>query len=297
MTGTHLDDGVLRAYAEDRLADVDAWSVETHLDRCPLCRGRLPLDETTGRIVAEVGAALRDRLTVADPLPRPSASKPAGVPTPAPAGWARPGSAGRSRRGRVRPGTRWRRSAVLLGAGPAARAGWLGSVAVTLALVAAVAANIAPVKAWVLLLVAPVLPVLGVASSYGRHTDPLHDLVASTPYAGLRIVLWRTLSVLAVAIPMSLVAGAVSGIGVPGLWLLPSLALTVLTLGLGAVVEPYRAGIGVAVGWAVLVLAPVGGDRLVAPVAVPGWLAVVAVAVLVAGARTARDRMRGEVTG
>lgn len=270
----HLADVVLHAYAEDRLADVDAWSVEAHLDRCPDCRGRLPLDETTGRIVAEVGAALPSRLPM-------------------------PGLAGSPRQGRIRPGTRWRRSTVLLGAGPAARAGWLGSVAVTLALVAAVATDIVSVKAWVLLLVAPVLPVLGVASSYGRHTDPLHDLVASTPYAGLRIVLWRTLSVLAVAVPVSLAAGAVSGIGVPGLWLLPCLTLTVLTLGLGAVVEPYRAGIGVTVGWAVLVLAPVGGDRLVAPAAVPGWLAGVAVAVLllVAGTRTNRNQTNGEVTG
>ncbi|MEO3816998.1 zf-HC2 domain-containing protein [Plantactinospora sp. B24E8] len=262
----HLADVVLRAYAEDRLADVDAWSVEAHLDRCPACRGRLPLDEATVHLVDEVGAALRDRLPV---------------------------------QGRARPGTRWRRSAVLLGAGPAARAGWVGSVAVTLALVAAVATDILPMKPWVLLLAAPVLPVLGVASSYGRHTDPLHDLVASTPYAGLRIVLWRTLSVLAVAVPVSLAAGAVSGIGVPGLWLLPCLTLTVLTLGLGAVVEPYRAGIGVAVGWALLVLAPVGGDRLVAPAAVPGWLtaAAVAVALMVTGPRLTRNRMSGEVTG
>ncbi|MEE6260621.1 anti-sigma factor family protein [Plantactinospora sonchi] len=270
----HLDDVVLRAYAEDRLADVDAWSVEAHLDRCPSCRERLPLDEATGRLVAEVGAALRDRLETAPPLPRPSV------------------------RGRIRPGSRWRRNTVLLGAGPAARAGWLGSVAVTLGLVAAVEFGALSIRPWVLLLIAPVLPVLGVASSYGPRTDPLHELVASTPYAGLRIVLWRTLSVLAVAVPVSLVAGAVAGIGVPGLWLLPCLTLTALTLGLGAVVEPYRAAVAVAVGWAVLVLAPVG-PWLVAPAAVPGWLAGTAAAVLlmVVGARPPRNRMSGEVTG
>ncbi|MEQ4304437.1 zf-HC2 domain-containing protein [Plantactinospora sp. B6F1] len=269
MNSFHVTEAALRAYAEDRLADADAWSVEAHLDRCEICRARLPLDEPIGRLVAEVGTALAARL--------PS-------------------------QGRTRPGTRWRQVAVLLGAGPAARVGWLGSVVVTLALAVAMEIGPPPARPWILLLLAPLLPVLGVAVSYGRHADPLHELVAASPYAGLRIILWRTLSVLAVTVPVALLGGAVSRIGTPVLWLLPCLGLTALTLGLGSLIEPTRAGLTVATGWAVLVLLPqgnaspvppIGDGWLVAPAAAPVWTAVIAAAVVLLLAR--QSRLGGEV--
>ncbi|MEN3609913.1 zf-HC2 domain-containing protein [Plantactinospora sp. ZYX-F-223] len=269
MSTFHIPEVALRAYAEDRLADADAWSVEAHLDRCETCRARLPLDEPTGRLVAAVGATLAARL---------------------------PGQ------GRIRPGTRWRQVAVLLGAGPAARVGWLGSVVTTLALAVAIEIGSLPVRPWILLLLAPLLPVLGVAVSYGRHTDPLHELVAASPYAGLRIILWRTLSVLAVTVPVAFLTGAVSRIGTPAMWLLPCLGLTGLTLGLGSLIEPARAGLAVAAGWAGLVLVPPGDASpvppvdngwLVAPAAVPVWLGVIAAAVALLLAR--QGRLGGEV--
>ncbi|SCF20753.1 Putative zinc-finger [Micromonospora viridifaciens] len=236
----HLHDLVLRAYAEDRLGDADAWSVEAHLDHCPACRARLTPDEQLAQRIAGFGANLRANLP---------------------------------RQGRIRSGSRWRQVAVLVGAGPAARLGWLGSVAATAGLLVALAASPAPTRSW-LLLVAPALPVLGIAASYGLRADPLHELVAATPYAGLRIVLWRCLSVLAATAPVALAAGEVSGIGVPVLWLLPCLALTALTLGLGTLLEIGQAAAAVVAGWAAVVLAPVGREwagTVLAPVG-KAWL-------------------------
>ncbi|MFK3984155.1 zf-HC2 domain-containing protein [Micromonospora sp. NPDC050397] len=256
MSDFHLDEVVLRAYQADRLADSDAWSVEAHLTRCVACRDRLTLDEPTGALVAEVAASLRGDLPA---------------------------------RGRVRAGTRSRRLLVLVGAGPAARTGWLLSVVITLGLTLALAAYPLLVRPWLLLLIAPVLPVLGIAASYGPSTDPLHELVASSPYGGLRIILWRALSVLTVTVPVALVAGAVTGIGVPAMWLLPCLGLTALTLGLGALMETGRAALLVAVAWVVLVFAPVNHAALVEPATGPGWLLVTAVATALLFVR--RDRL------
>ncbi|MEV7227330.1 anti-sigma factor [Polymorphospora sp. NPDC051019] len=248
MSGFHLDDAVLRAYARERLADTDAWSVEAHLDRCATCRSRLPFDVPAA---ADLLAVLPDQ-------------------------------------GRVRPGTRWRRSMMLLNAAPAARVAWFVSVAATLGLAVGAAFDPLLIRPWLLLLIAPVLPVLGVAASYGPHTDPLHEMVAASPYGGLRIVLWRTLSVLAVTVPVAVVAGAASGIGVPAMWLLPCLALTGLALGLGSLIAPVRAATLVAGGWALLVLAASGPAWLVVPAAGPPWLAVLAAATGLFLVRTTR---------
>lgn len=41
MTGEHVSAQVLAAYAEERLTDGDAESVEAHLDGCDACRASL----------------------------------------------------------------------------------------------------------------------------------------------------------------------------------------------------------------------------------------------------------------
>jgi hypothetical protein len=61
------------------------------------------------------------------------------------------------------------------------------------------------------LLLAPILPVLGVAASWSEGLDPSYELTASVPRAGLYLVLRRTASALAVVIPALLVGGWARG--------------------------------------------------------------------------------------
>ncbi|GIE28854.1 hypothetical protein Ait01nite_018990 [Actinoplanes italicus] len=199
--------------------------------------------------------------------------------------------------GRVRPPSRARRIRMLIGAGPQARVAWFSAVAVTVVLTLVVAIQPGTVvPQWVLLLAAPALPVLGTAASYGRHTDPLYEMVASSAYGGLRIVLWRTLSVLAVSLPVSAAAGSASGLGAPAVWLLPSLALTALTLALAARTGPAVAASIVAAVWAVLVLgtlwSPANGAQLVDAPSAPAWLAVLAAAAVVTLTRRFQEAPR-----
>jgi hypothetical protein len=105
------------------------------------------------------------------------------------------------------------------------------------------------------LLLAPVLPVLGVAASWSRGLDPAYELTVSAPRAGLYLVLRRTTSVLAVAVPALLVGGWATGV-TAAQWLLPCLAFTSTTLALGGVVGVPRAAAALVVLWAAVVVAP-----------------------------------------
>lgn len=105
------------------------------------------------------------------------------------------------------------------------------------------------------LLLAPVLPVLGVAASWSRGLDPAYELTASVPRAGLPLVLRRTASVLAVVVPALLAGGWVTGV-TAAQWLLPCLAFTSTTLALGGVVGVTRAALALIAVWAAVVVAP-----------------------------------------
>lgn len=111
-----------------------------------------------------------------------------------------------------------------------------------------------------LLVVAPVLPLAGVALSYGRHADPMHEITAATPSGGVRLLLTRTAAVLAVSIPALTLAGAAlpASAGRPGAaaWLLPGLAMTLAALALGSYVGCRTGATSVAVAWAAAVVLP-----------------------------------------
>ena len=134
------------------------------------------------------------------------------------------------------------------------------------------------------LLLAPVAPLLGVAAAWSRGLDPAHELVTAGPRAGLDLVLRRTVAVLAVVIPALAVAGWLVGAS-PARWLLPCLAFTVGALALGEVVGLHRAASGLALAWAVVVVGPslllAWPPVLLAPASLPGWAAATAVAAVV----------------
>ncbi|MBD0691724.1 zf-HC2 domain-containing protein [Streptomyces sp. CBMA123] len=124
-------------------------------------------------------------------------------------------------------------------------------------------------------LVAPVLPLFGVAAAWSRALDPAHELTASTARAGLPLLLRRTTAVLAVVLPGLLLTGWLTGTMTVAQWLLPSLAFTSAALALGSVIGVTRAAVGLAAAWGVAVVVPTGATGQV-PLAVqsgglPGW--------------------------
>ena len=233
MTDEHFPASTLRAYAEGALADPDA--VDDHLLDCAPCR----------RLVNDAAAE--------DPIVRQVRANLAHLPPQHP-----------------RAG-QWRRLRVLLNAAPAARGAWL--FAVLVALTGAVGMDLlgAPggeAGAWwsqhgsALLLIAPLLPVLGVALCFGRLGDPAFEITASTAFGGLRLVLWRTVSVLLTTIPATLAVSAVTGRGSLSVWLLPCLALTAVTLALGSLFRLEAAATAVSASWLLLTSAPLFAHRV-----------------------------------
>jgi hypothetical protein len=116
------------------------------------------------------------------------------------------------------------------------------------------------------LVLAPLVPLLGVASSYGAGADPAYELTVSTPRSGLRLVLLRTITVLVASFAVL----AAASVLLPGrsalafAWLLPSVAVTCGALALSTLLSPRRTVVAVGAAWLV-VAAVVNGatnDRL-----------------------------------
>jgi len=134
------------------------------------------------------------------------------------------------------------------------------------------------------LLVAPVAPLLGVAAAWSRGVDPAYELVVASPRAGLDLVLRRTVAVLGGVVPLLAVVGWLVGAS-PALWLLPCLAFTVGALVLGELVGLHRAAVSLAAVWAVLAVGPslaLGRPTvLLAAAGLPAWAVLTAAFVTV----------------
>jgi anti-sigma factor RsiW len=193
MTRWHASDDLVARYAHGSLPEPDAWSLEKHLEHCGGCAARV---SRTVRETAAGAALTQVRTAVLN-------ATPAQAPVPVPLAHARLWSS------RIAlPATGPRLVRVLWAAGPAVRGAW--PAAVLLVAVGAVALaygggfdGARPL----LLAVAPVVPVTGVALSYGAHSDPLHEIGAATASGGLKLMLTRTTAVLAVSIPLLTLPG------------------------------------------------------------------------------------------
>jgi hypothetical protein len=237
------------------------WGLETHLESCAVCRLRLAdavaeQDPSTMTLLDRVWAEVEPEIA-------------AGTPTPARPRW------------KQRLAT-WA-SPVMLP--------WLAmTILVTLSATALdlVAMSTRPSYPSLVLLLAPVMPLLGVVASWAKGMDPAHELIAATARAGLHLVLRRTVAVLVVVIPVLTVAGWVVGAS-PVRWLLPCLAFTVATLALGGVIGVSRAAVALAAAWAGLVVAPSLTTAhlpvVLQPASLPVWGLLVVVGLLVVAKR------------
>ncbi|MFD6173811.1 zf-HC2 domain-containing protein [Streptomyces coeruleorubidus] len=229
MSVEHASERLIGRYArgDTGVAADEVWALEAHLESCAVCRDRL--STVVGEQMPEVTALVDGVWSELGPLL-------AGIPpTPPRRRWAR------------WPST-WATPAMVP---------WMGmTLFVTLlAVVFDLSAGSSFGGVSLVPLIAPVLPVLGVAASWARGLDPLYELTTATPRAGLRLVLRRTASVLVVVVPALLVAGWMTGTTV-ALWLLPCLAFTTAALALGGLVGVTRAAIALAAVWAAVIVAP-----------------------------------------
>ncbi len=216
--GWHLSEVALRDYTSGDTQPVAGASVEAHLIQCADCRTRLgavmpreALNLTWTKIRDKVETP---HVSVVERLLR------------------RLGMSAESAR--------------LLAAVPAFRGAWLLGVFVVIVFAGVAALFSGETGLSLFLIAAPLVPVAGVAACFGGDADPAHELITTTPHSAFRLLLLRTLGVLATSIPLT----AIIGVALPGpawlgaAWLLPAVAGVLLTLlaGAGARIHHDRRG-------------------------------------------------------
>ncbi|GGM88494.1 hypothetical protein GCM10009721_11960 [Terrabacter tumescens] len=229
-----------------RPVDLEAWvlgeadglvslSVEQHVVACPRCQaavadlvGRVPAPTayavSPGDGAADVsqGAALPDLDTIWDSvrdeieLPRASLLERVLVRLGLPPG-----------------------EAMVVAAAPALRGSWLCAVALAVAFAVGGAMAARTGNATVFLTVAPIVPVLGVATAFGPEVGAALEQESAAPYPLVRLVLLRTGAVLLTALPVVLVGQLLFPEAAAWVWLLPALGFTAAVLALSTWFGPW----------------------------------------------------------
>lgn len=218
----HLDAETAQRYADGTVTAALASSVEQHLIACPACRAMLVPAVDTARLdrvwteviehVVAPRAGLFERL-----LHRLSVSE---------------------------------ATARLIAVTPSLRAGWLSAVA-TLLGVSLLVAHTGPHGIAVFFALAPLLPMLGVAVAFAPSVDRMYEITCAAPYDNFRLLLARSVAVVIATLGLVCIAGlllpdarwlAVS-------WLLPALALSVVTLAAAPRIQPLYSAAALTLTW------------------------------------------------
>jgi len=251
-TTWHAEPGLLDRYARGDIDHARACSLEAHLLDCARCRDALAPAVGPDRL-----AESWDGLAAALDAPRP----------------------GFLERLLLRVGVR-EHDARLLVATPTLRLSWLSGVVLALAFAVLAAHGGQGERSLLLfLIVAPLLPVAGVAAAFTRGLDPTYDLAIAAPLPAFHLLLIRSAAVLAT----TLAVVAVAALGLPGFdwimagWLVPAVALSVSSLALATFVSPVSEAAAVSAGWvAGVVGSEVLGDGTLRAVFRPGPISSVA---------------------
>jgi hypothetical protein len=226
MTGWHVDDETLRRYVERIESVAEGASVEQHVLTCERCRARVNTAAVAAdRTVVDLDAVW-DRTRDAVEVPRPSVFErllsAVGLPS---------------------------HEARIVAVASAFHGVWLIGVAAVIAF-AALAAKIGDTgELWFFFAVAPVAPCLLVAFSYDWRWDPALEPEMATPYPALRLVLLRTIAVLALALPAVLLLGLAVPGQTPFVWLLPAVGFVAVVLAASTWVSPLNAATTVSAAW------------------------------------------------
>ena len=249
--GWHADDALLARYVRGDAGPLAAASLEQHLLRCAACRARIAAHVPAPPLEA-VWERVRDRAQAGRPRRLESLLVRLGVPES---------------------------DALLVAAAPSLRTSWLVGLVVTLTFVGLGVAFGGDRGPALFLLVAPLVPVAGVAFAYGPDADPSYEAGLAAPYPATRLLLLRTAAVLTTSLPPVLAAALL----VPALswtavaWLLPALALTAALLAAATWVRPLVTAAVLGTGWIAAVAATA---RAADPAAVLAPALLVAYAVL-----------------
>jgi hypothetical protein len=224
----HVDSTLLAQYRSEQLTDARMASVEMHVTACPSCRALVAAKAgpATHAVRQRVKRRLDERL---DELPL---------------GWFR------RLLGRLGVNDA---DAGVLSATLSLQGSWLAAFALVLGF-ATLAASAGPEKAALaaFLVVAPMVPLAGVALAYGPRVDPTYEVALATSVPAARIILLRTLAVTGPALPVMVALSFFLPGGLLAFaWLMPAVGLAAASLALGTVVPLHRAAVGLAAAWVI----------------------------------------------
>jgi hypothetical protein len=262
----HAEPEQIAAYARGDVDAAGSFSLEAHLAACPDCQALAAHAVGTPRLEL-MWDAIEDRLDAPRRGPVEAALARLGVPE---------------------------HVARLLAATPSLTASWLLAVALTLA-VAAVGVHQDERGLVLFLCLAALFPLAGVAASFGAGIDPTYEIGLAAPLSSMRLLLLRTVAVVAVTLAIVGVAAvALPGVGwTAAAWLLPALGLALTALAVATYVSPLTACAAVAAVWlGAVVVAAVGTDDRLAAF---GGAAQVTFAVLIAAAAALLAHRRDEL--
>lgn len=218
----HVEPEMLEAYAHTAIDDAHAYSIEAHLVSCGECRAQIATlgdQKELETLWTEINGAIT-------------------VPTP-----------GIIERGLLRLGVK-DHVARLLAATPSLSVSWLGGLILALGF-AVTAAHLSSRGFLMFVVLAPLLPLAGVAVAYGPRVDPTYEIGLAAPLSSFHLLLVRASAVLTTSGGLAFVAS----LALPQkdwamvTWLIPSLGLTLASLALTSVISPLRAATGLAFVW------------------------------------------------
>lgn len=141
--------------------------------------------------------------------------------------------------------------AMLVAAAPALRGSWICAIALAVAFAVGGAVAARNGSVMIFLVVAPLVPVLAVATAFGPEAGPALEQESSAPYPLARLLLLRTAAVLLAALPVVLVGQLVFPESAVWVWLLPALGFTAAVLALSTWFGPWRPAGAITVAWVI----------------------------------------------
>jgi len=239
MTHTwHVPAETLSAWVSGQITATTAASVEQHLTTCAGCRSRVaaPAADLVLLDFDRIWTGIADRI-------EPASMRPLGRLM--------------NRLGMSES------DAILLGAASAFTVSWIAATATVVALTFLMSI-LAPASALpIYVLLAPLVPMAGVAAAYGEEVDPAYELSIAAPYPQLRLLLLRAIAVVVVSVPLTVLAGAgLKPWWVAVAWLAPGLAFVLLLLAATTWWSPSRAAVAIALLWTVASVATYQLDRI-----------------------------------